>query len=299
MKLIVIGSKGFIGSHVMDFYTQQAGVQVWGCDVVTDYAAGNYFQIDATNADFELPFEEHQYDVCINCSGAASVPDSFQHTSRDFALNVLNVQRILESIRKHQKHCRFLNLSSAAVYGNPASLPVSEDMPLHPLSPYGWHKLYAEQLGSEYHRFFNIPTSSVRIFSAYGPGLKKQLFWDWHKKIKETGELHLLGTGRESRDFIFVTDVVRAIHQVTLRGSFAGEAINVGNGTEISIAGALEVFRQAYQSDFRFTFSHVTREGDPLNWAADTKKLKSLGYVQACSLEEGLKQYISWLRKLE
>lgn len=296
---MVIGSKGFIGSHVMAFYAKRQEVQVWSCDVVTDYAADNYIQIDATNADFDVVFMERQFDACINCSGAASVPDSFQHTSRDFVLNVLNVQRMLESIRKHQKHCRFLNLSSAAVYGNPSLLPVPESAPLNPLSPYGWHKLYAEQICREYASYFEVPTCSARIFSAYGPRLQKQLFWDWHQKIRNEKHLAILGTGQESRDFIFVEDVVAAINCILEKGDFAGEAINVANGHEVTIRDAASYFQKCYMEKFTCSFTQEFRKGDPLNWMADISILKSMGYQPEFSLEQGLQRYMKWIQTLE
>jgi len=76
---------------------------------------------------------------------------------------------VLEAIRKHSPSCKFISISSAAVYGNPEVLPVSESSKVKPLSPYGWHKHYTEMICGEFYTYFKIPTCSVRIFSAYGP----------------------------------------------------------------------------------------------------------------------------------
>ena len=117
MKILIIGSKGFIGSHLVRYFDKQN--EVWQCDVVTDYTTPRYMQIDASNSDFNSVFEEHSYDVCVNCSGAASVPDSLKHPYRDFLLNTANVYAILNAIHTNCPACKFINLSSAAVYGNP------------------------------------------------------------------------------------------------------------------------------------------------------------------------------------
>ncbi|HEU4610026.1 MAG TPA: NAD-dependent epimerase/dehydratase family protein, partial [Chitinophagaceae bacterium] len=83
MKILIIGSKGFIGSHVLQYFSAKEGIICWGCDVVVDYVAERYILLDSTNSDFNEILEEHVFDVCINCSGAASVPDSLQHPFRD------------------------------------------------------------------------------------------------------------------------------------------------------------------------------------------------------------------------
>ena len=182
MKIIVIGSKGFIGSHCVDYFSKEH--EVWGCDVVLDYNTSHYFSIDAVDSDFLGIFEQREYDVCINCSGAANVPFSLDKPFNDFKLNTLNVFKLLEAIRKHSPKCKFITMSSAAVYGNPEQLPIVESQMKNPVSPYGFHKSMAENICEEYSRFWNIQTCSLRIFSAYGPRLKKQLFWDLFHKIK-------------------------------------------------------------------------------------------------------------------
>ena len=132
MKILIIGSKGFIGQHLRRFLISR-NEEVWGADVVADYVhPEQYFVIDASNADFHALFAEIQFDLCINCSGAASVPDSLQHPLRDYNLNTANVFKLLDAIRISQKNCKFLNLSSAAVYGNPETLPVAATARLTP-----------------------------------------------------------------------------------------------------------------------------------------------------------------------
>jgi UDP-glucose 4-epimerase len=296
MKILIIGSKGFIGSHVLRHFND-AGYETSGCDVIVEYNDPNYFQVDATNASYEEIFSTYSFDVVINCSGAASVPDSFVHPMRDFYLNVQIVYTILDSLRKHNPGCRFVHLSSAAVYGNPAKLPVAESAPLNPLSPYGLHKHYGEKICDEFHRHFNVPTCSVRIFSAYGPGLRKQIFWDWFQKMSRTGKINLIGTGEESRDFIFVHDITRALECIVKRGAFEAEIINVANGQEIFIRSAIELFKKASGLNFVYDFNNEVRKGDPINWAADITNLKSLGYEQMVGFEDGIKQYLQWLQE--
>ena len=298
MKLLIVGSKGFIGSHAEDHFKKK-GHEIWGCDVIIDYTSEKYILIDATNADFCTLFQEHYFDVCINCSGAASVPDSLNYPLRDYYLNTVNVYKLLDSIRQYQPKCKFINLSSAAVYGNPSILPVIEKSDLHPLSPYGWHKLYAEQICSEFNRFYDIQVCSLRIFSAYGDGLKKQLFWDLYKKAQMETTFQLYGSGDESRDFIHVSDIVRAIDLIITNDEFNGNFINVANGVEIFIKDVVKIFYSLFDKKIPYSFSEQERKGDPNNWVADISQLRNMGYEPKIKLLDGLTKYYKWILKTE
>ncbi len=235
MKTLIIGSKGFIGKNVAKYFNEK-GYDVWKADVVVDYTdMDRYFLIDASNSDFNTVFHYQKYDLCINCSGAASVPDSLKNPMRDYYLNAVNVFKILSAIHQFQPECKFINLGSAAIYGNPKSLPVKEDAERKPLSPYGFHKLQAEHICEEFYSFFKLKTCTLRIFSVYGAGLQKQLFWDLNQKALSGQPIELFGTGEESRDFIHVHDLARAIELVALSSEFKADVINIGNGKEVKI----------------------------------------------------------------
>lgn len=300
MKYLIIGSKGFIGENLKKHLEKKENTIVWSADVVVDYVDNeNYFLIDASNADFRSIFEKEQFDVCINCSGAASVPDSIVHPLRDYNLNTVNVFKMLDAIRTYQPKCKFINLSSAAVYGNPVILPIQENSVASPLSPYGVHKLQSEQICNEFFLFFGIPTCSLRIFSAYGEGLKKQLFWDLYMKTKEQKNISLYGTGKESRDFIYILDLIIAIELIAIRASFHGEVINIANGEEVLIEDCVAQFYNNFDTPIDYQFSGQGRVGDPNNWIADITTLKSLGYERKYSLKKGLENYYKWILEIE
>ena len=297
IKTLVIGSKGFIGSHLFKSLSAQGEFEVWGSDVVYDYTSHNYFVIDASNSDFEEIFEVNQFEFCINCSGSASVPDSLIHPLRDFYLNTVNVFKLLEAIRKYSPKCKFLNISSAAVYGNPVVMPITENADLRPLSPYGQHKLQAENICMEFHLFHQLKTCSVRIFSAYGRDLKKQVFWDIAQKSIKSKKMTLFGTGEESRDFIHVDDIVYGIECILKKGEYDGAVYNLANSIEVTIADAAAELLNSLGWQGELTFTGQSRKGDPLKWRADITRLKALGYEQKISISEGLKDYVKWLKE--
>jgi dTDP-glucose 4,6-dehydratase/UDP-glucose 4-epimerase len=298
MNILIIGSKGFIGSHCVSYFKKEHNV--YQCDVVVDYTTTQYTQIDATNADYNTIFELQNFDVCINCSGAASVPDSIKNPQRDFLLNTVNVFKQLDALRKHNVECKYINLSSAAVYGNPEYLPIDEKHPLNPISPYGFHKKMAEEVCESFYKNFNLKVCSLRIFSAYGEGLKKQLFWDLFSKGDKNSDLvSLFGTGKESRDFIHVSDLVRVIELVISKCNFSNNYINVANGKELTISAVAKTFYSIYNPTIKLKFQGQVREGDPINWVADISKLNGFGFKSQVNLKDGLTNYLKWVNGLK
>ena len=187
MIILIIGSEGFIGQNTRNYFRNQ-GFETWCADIQKKPVDDEmYTQISSHSPDFLDLFRKVSADLCINCSGAANVPLSFQEPLNDYLLNAVNVYKILDAIRLIRPDCRFLNLSSAAVYGNPNKLPISEDADIQPLSPYGYHKLEAENILKTFYQIFNIKACSLRLFSVFGSGLKKQIFWDlfWKTKNKQ------------------------------------------------------------------------------------------------------------------
>lgn len=295
MKILVIGSKGFIGSHCVDFFSREN--EVWECDVLMDYNSPRYIFVESVDSDFQELFQKQQFDVCINCSGAASVPFSLENPYHDFQLNTLNVYKILEAIRKHNIECKYISMSSAAVYGNPEYLPISEADKLKPVSPYGVHKQIAEQICEEFSRFWRVKTCCIRIFSAYGPRLRKQLLWDIAQKAMKNKRIELFGTGHETRDFIYATDVVEVIDTVIRQSHFNGDIINAANGQQVAIADIAHIMVKALNVSKEIIFNQVTRKGDPLNWEADVTRLFAMGYRPKTDIETGINNYVAWLRE--
>ncbi|MCW8922214.1 MAG: NAD-dependent epimerase/dehydratase family protein [Gammaproteobacteria bacterium] len=294
MKILIIGVNGFIGHHIKDYLTGTH--DVYSADI-TGEASATHVLLDKNESDFTGLFHGHEFDVCVNCSGAANVSLSIETPLYDYTLNVLKVIQLLEAIRLKSPLTKFINLSSAAVYGNPESLPINEQANVNPVSPYGYHKQQAEIICQEFYQQYNIPTVSLRIFSAYGPLLSKQIFWDVYQRSKESTELSLFGTGQETRDFIYVKDIVEAIECVINRAEFIGEKINVANGAGITINEAVRTFLDLLDWKGVLKFTGEERVGDPIHWQSDISKIQSLGYRQQYSLSSGLSEVVNWLKE--
>lgn len=295
-KVLIIGSSGFIGSHLVYFFSQK-DYEVIQTDIL-DIQVSNYIKVDKENPDYHSIFEKYKPDFCLNCSGAASVPFSFEKPLLDFNLNVYNVVKMLDAIKQFCPECRFINFSSAAVYGNPKSIPIYEDFEKQPISPYGYHKSMVEDVLNEYNKYFNLKTCTLRLFSAYGDGLKKQIMFDLYNKFINNPKVELFGTGKETRDYIHIDDICSVVEIVMNNSDFNNDIINVANGTEVELNTVANIYKKQLNSDKEIVYSGNVRTGDPSKWKADISKLKKWGYVQTKSLEDGIGEYIEWIKNV-
>jgi UDP-glucose 4-epimerase len=277
MKVIIFGGKGFIGSSLIKYFNNDVVLSV------TD--------IRTLTLDLLI-----NVDILINCAGSSNVAKSFIEPKNDYEKNANLVFNLLEVIRASgNKKIKFINLSSAAVYGNPLDLPIIETDKCLPISPYGSHKLISEEFCRYYHKCFGIKTLSLRIFSAYGNGQKKLLLWDLHEKIERTkGKIILFGTGKESRDFIHVDDISEQILLAINNAAFQGEAINVANGLEVRVSKIVELYEKFYPKKFDYDFNGEIRIGDPMNWCADITLMQNWGYSPKIDIHQGIENYINW-----
>lgn len=294
MKIIILGSEGFIGSYLVDFFLTKE-FEVFGCDIKElpskDYT---YQKISIFSSDFSILFFNKNFDVCINASGNGNVAYSVTYPMSDFEANTLSVAKVLDTIRKHQPSCKYIHISSAAVYGNPKNLPIKESDKLSPLSPYGYHKLMSEQLCKEYYELYNLPIAIVRPFSVYGKGLKKQLLWEICTKLKANDIIDLYGTGAESRDFLHITELVFLINIIIEKSCFDCDTYNAATGKETTIKEITTIFENNFGGLKKIIFSGKVKEGDPKNWRADITSVRALGFKPVIDVEESIIDYIKW-----
>ena len=233
-------------------------------------------------------------DLVVHCAGRASVPLSVKDPRTDFLNGPVLTWEVLDAIRLNAPECAFLFLSSAAVYGCPEKLPVSEACAPRPISPYGAHKWQSEMICAEFSNLFGLRTASARVFSAYGPGLRRQVLWDLcHKAITE-GRIEAQGTGEESRDFLHVLDLCKGLATLAEKASLTGEVYNFGSGQETSIRALAEMVAGALKLDCEISFDGRLPKGTPLNWRADISAIRKLGFTPEVEIQSGVSNYAKW-----
>ena len=299
-SILVTGVAGFIGRYVARHFSEE-GWSVFGIDNAPPENAplsnlSAYHRLQLPDAALSSLLQQESPQVCIHCAGRASVGLSMADPAADFYASTMLTFEVLNSLRLNAPSCRFILLSSAAVYGNPETLPISESQAPAPISPYGFHKWQCEQLCLEFAKVYDLPTASLRIFSAYGPGLRRQVLWDMCRKVITQNSLTLQGTGKESRDFIHALDIAKALSAVATSAPMQGEVYNLGTGQEVAIAQLARIVIDSLEAECTPEFDGVVPPGTPLNWQADISKLKALGFTDSVPLERGVKTFANWCR---
>ena len=241
--------------------------------------------------------------VC-HLAGGASVPASIGNPYGDFSSLLPGTARLALFVAKYFPEAKFFLFSSAAIYGNPTSLPIKESSDPVPVSPYGIHKFLAETLLVHYKRLYGLNIRILRIFSVYGPGLRKQLLWDIYQKCADSEKsgndnITLFGTGLESRDFIYIVDLCRAVFSMIKDNDTQNlDIVNIASGVESTIKTVAENFVSHLGFKGSVQFNGIEATGNPVNWHADVTKLKQLSFKHDFGLNEGLEQVAGWTKTL-
>jgi len=232
-------------------------------------------------------------DLVIHCAGSASVAFSEAHPFEDFQRTVVSTGALLAWLRECAPAARLVLPSSAAVYGEVATLPIAETVPPRPASLYGSHKLASETLVTDYARMAGLRVVIVRFFSLYGPGLRKQLFWDACQKFSR-GVTEFSGTGDELRDWLHVEDAGALIELAASKASPVAPVVNGGSGQGARVRDALAQLATAFAAQPTPHFSGLPRRGDPLAYVADIGVARAWGWAPRHSLLPGLVEYGNW-----
>ncbi|HLR07548.1 MAG TPA: NAD-dependent epimerase/dehydratase family protein [Pyrinomonadaceae bacterium] len=283
MKVLITGSTGFIGGS-LGRYGARAGHTVMGTGRSPEPSnewPGLYQPNDTTAESLSEIVSNFDPDVLFHAAGTASVGASLVDPLADFRGSVEVSANMLEAVRRSGKNPLVFIPSSAAVYGNPAALPVDEETKIQPISPYGFHKAMCEVLARESAECFGLRIIVCRLFSVFGAGQRRLLIWDLFKQLSGPSEVAWLeGSGSESRDFLYIDDVAEAIIQLAEKfgdspsGYF--DIINVASGEETKVVNLAGQIRDLVAPGKDVRCRGTFRPGDPLNWRGEISKLRSM-----------------------
>lgn len=301
----VTGANGFIGRHLVKVLADRGyRVQGIGHGAISDAECHGMGlahwlngEIDAANLD-ALATHCGLPSTIFHLAGGSSVGLSISQPLEDFSRTVASTARLLEWLRSTAKDCRIVVASSAAVYGAGHEGAIAADAMTLPMSPYGQHKLMMEQLCRSYAITFGLRSTVARLFSVYGPNLRKQLPWEICSRL-QAGERRLVlgGTGAEVRDWTDVRDVAQFL--ATIHGkpqSDAFQVINAGSGRGTTVARVAARLAECWGGTVSIQFSGVVRPGDPTSLLSDDVILRTLPFDWRIPVEQGLDDYVSWFK---
>lgn len=298
MKVLITGGAGFIGSHIAAYFHERDQVVI-----VDDLSTGhrrNIQRLNVTHLQVSITDRERVFDamrgvdVVFHLAAMVSVPLSMQRPTECVDVNVRGLLNVLDAARHHGVR-KVVHSSSAAVYGDSDVVPKDEDMPPQPISPYGITKLDGEYYLNMYRREYGLPTVSLRYFNVFGPRQDPNSQYAAAVPIFITRALRgedlvIYGDGKQTRDFVYVEDVVAANVLVAAEEAAVG-TYNVGLGGSTTINELAATIVECVGSKSRIVHG-PRRPGDVRHSTASVKRLSGLGYVPRFSLADGLRPTI-------
>lgn len=300
MKLLVTGARGFLGFSVAEVAWQR-GWKVCGIGrsaQAPEGWLGDYSWADVAQSDLTSILDGFEPDIIFHGAGSASVRQSFTTPIDDLRGSTLTFAGLLEAVRRSSSSPVVIFPSSAAVYGNPIRLPISEEDATIPISPYGFHKLQCEMLAREYAECFGLNILVVRLFSVFGPRQKRLLVWELLRQFSGMESIvKIQGTGEETRDFLLADDAANIALDLAVccleTGPVASKIVNVASGIETSVIQLARTLQGLLSSRKTIEIGGGLRMGDPRRWRADVTRAKeTLSKFCFTPLEEGLKKLI-------
>jgi UDP-glucose 4-epimerase len=300
--ILVTGANGFIGRHVSRAASLEGhrvigiGHGDWVEETWRRWGLSGWHELDVTLA--SLVAHAGTPDVIVHCAGSSSVGFSIENPAQDFERTVATTLEVLEYVRTCSPETALVYPSSGAVYGRAASLPITEDSPGNPMSPYGVHKKIAEDLCRSYSQSFGVRVAVLRIFSAYGANLRKQLLWDACRKAL-MGDYRFSGTGRETRDWVHVEDVTQLLLIASDHADRTAVTVNCATGQDVAVESILGVLFEALGTDNPPEFTGGARSGDPERVAGDPSRALAWGWTPKRRWQDGVREYARWFRENE
>jgi UDP-glucose 4-epimerase len=305
---LVTGGAGFIGSHLVEALIS-AGCRV---AVIDDLSSGNYmnlkhlagkfsfFQEDIRN-EKALTVAAKDCEVIFHLAAVVSVPQTIENPIESAAINELGSLAVFETARKKRVQ-RVVFSSSCAVYGDDPRLPKLENMEPNPTSPYAVQKLAAEYYARMLYDLHGLETTVLRYFNVYGPRQDPSSPYSGVISIFMTKALLneqavIYGDGNQSRDFIYVQDVVRANLLAATTGDIGGQVINIGSGHSVRINDLWQAVCAVSGRNLKPEYA-PKRPGDIVESVAGIQSAgERLGFECEIPFEKGLELTFEWYRK--
>jgi NAD dependent epimerase/dehydratase len=309
-RALVTGAGGFIGSHLAEALVRKgASVRAF----VRYTSRGDHGWLEAGDPELVRELEifrgdlsnpeavggaVHDRDVVLHLGALIPIPYSYVRPREFVSANVTGTLNVLEAARRSEV-ARVVQTSSSEVYGTAMQIPIDEEHPLHPQSPYAATKVGADQLALSYQRSFGTPVVIVRPFNTFGPRQSARAVIPTIVTQALSREVVELGATETTRDFLYVADTVAGIMACGAIPGIEGEVINLGTGVEVSIAEVVEHVLRLLGQDVPVSLDEARLrppDSEVERLVADTTKAKDLlGWKPEVDLDEGLRRTIDWL----
>jgi UDP-glucose 4-epimerase len=308
-RVLVTGGAGFIGnnlvrkllaenvSQILIMDNQSSGMSVFlPNDPRIIFVGMDIDKMDKLN----FVINQHEFDYVFHLAAHFANQNSVDHPFSDIQTNIVGTVSLLEILKHHKSLKKFVYASSSCVYGTAEQM--NEETFIYPSeTPYSINKYTAELYTQYYAHLFHVPTLSIRIFNTYGPyemaGKYRNVIPNFIEKALNNEDLIITGTGKETRDFTYVDDLVELMISAALSPQKDGSIYNGGTGSKTEILKMSEIIKEATGSLSNIIFKPARAWDKVKDRVSDTSKSASeLGYQPKVNIEEGLKKTIKWYK---
>ena len=304
-KVLVTGGAGFIGSNLVKKLISDKNEVV----VIDDLSSGfisNISNIDGVkyiNGDIRNRKQVNDaikgVEVVFHLAASVGNKRSIDFPLIDSQINVLGTLNILEECVKEGVR-KIVTSSSAGIFGELKTIPIKEDHPIEPDSPYGCSKLCEEKLCLSYSKLYDLEAVCLRYFNVFGPNQRFDAYGNvipiFVYKMLHNEPIIVYGDGNQTRDFVHVNDVVQAnINSANSIG--VSEAFNIASGDRISINDLINLITKNYKKEVKIEYTNK-RPGDVMHSLADISFARNeINYNPSVDLEKGINDYVNWAKK--
>lgn len=289
-RALVTGASGFVGKHLAGELRKQ-GAEVFALDA----RAENPIDIRDWQAVKDFGGKLGRLDLVYHLAALMFVPCSFENPREVYEVNVLGTLNILELCRL--QGVAKLVLASSYVYGEPRYLPVDEEHPLNPGSPYARSKVLGEALCKAYHEDYGLRCTMLRVFNIYGEGQSGDSLMPSILRQLPSGKVELMDP-EPKRDFVHVSDAVQAYLRAGEYDQAGFNVFNIGSGASYSVDDIVKLALQAWGREAEIRYRHQRRKSEIMDVVADFRKARTeLGWEPKVTLEQGIRHYVEWYSK--
>lgn len=303
MKVLVTGGAGFIGSHVVDRLVLEGHEAVVVDNLVTGKRrninrAARFYKMDIQSWRLERVFRNERPNVVMHLAAQMDVRKSVEDPMFDAQVNVLGTLNVLQQAVKHGVRKVIFSSSGGAIYGEQETYPAPETHVLKPLSPYGLSKLCGEQYLSYFQRVSGLQAVSLRYANVYGPRQDPEgeagVVAIFIQKMLNNEQAVINGNGRQTRDFVFVDDVVEA--NLAMMGQETQGTFNVGTGVETSINDLFSILVQHTGANCKEVHGPAKKGEQARSVIDNTKMRHEVSWEPKADLSEGLKKTVEYFK---
>lgn len=300
-KVLITGGAGFIGSTLADKLIE-TGHEVVIIDNLfsgkKDYIPieAKFYHLDIVNDDINVVFEKEKADFVFHLAAQIDVRKALEEPEFDVNVNILGGLNVLKNVYKYNVKKIIFSSTGGAVYGEAETIPTPENYPATPLSPYGIDKLCFENYLKYYHKVFNQEYTTLRFANVYGPrqykGGEAGVVAIFCSQIAQDLPLYLNGDGSQTRDFVYVDDVVNALTEA-MTVKYNGE-INIGSNVESEVKDIIKHIENYSQKKCIVQKKPAIKGEQQRSFLDSSLAKKILGWEAKVELEEGIKNTYKW-----